>query len=93
MEILIAVCITYFVLIYIIPILDLLLQLLNYKISDKANEYQLATQAQVKEFEKLYPSTEERSPAIGFHLDNPNVCDDESEDKIKKNKMGFRIKN
>ena len=78
MELLICVIITYITIVYIFPIFDLLVQLLNCKISDKANEFQIASKTQVKEFEAKYPDEKQiLQEAIGFHYEQPNSLLDE----------------
>ena len=78
---------------YIFPIIDLKLEVLQYKESEKATIYQLNAQGLVAEFNREYPEfnqgeVPELTPAIGFmHTQqNEDMYEDEEE---CKNKIGY----
>lgn len=94
MDILIAVVLTYISIQYIFPALDLLYKYYQHFISDKVGIIQVRMEERVREFELKYPEEKpELTPAIGFHMPEPQSDfeeEDEEEDCCKlKNRMGF----
>lgn len=78
---------------YIFPIFDTLLEVFNYKQSEKATIYQLNAQEQAVLFNRKYPElnnmqNQELTPAIGFMTEQSDEMyydyDDEEDVKYKK---------
>jgi hypothetical protein len=68
MEYVIITVVVYFVVKYIEPILDMLMEIITLKFSDVGTKIKINTQSQGVEFERKY-MTEEKQPCIGFHMD------------------------
>jgi len=77
---------------YLFPLLDGLMQVINYKLSEIATTYNLNAQEKAALFYKKYPElnpnqNKELSPAIGFTCVSPNedilYYDDDEECKNK----------
>jgi len=95
MELLICVVLTYLAIQYVFPLFDLLFEFCKYAISDKVGIIQVRMESRVKEFELKYPEEKpELSPAIGFHMSNPEgeIEEEDKDDEdceLNKNKIGF----
>lgn len=80
---------------YVLPWLDMILELNNFKKSVDATSYQLQAQELVALFQREYPETkevEQKESCIGFHYEQPEeqCCDDEDcEDECKRS-IGFK---
>lgn len=79
-------------LIYIDPIIQLALELHNFKVNDTATFFNVNTQKQTFEFYRQYPEAkpegdfQENINAIGFQIDPSEDDEDDYEDR-----MGFKI--
>lgn len=79
---------------YILPSLDVLLEVYSHRASEKATQYQLNAQTLVAEFKRKYPEVEavDDGNLIGFQVetvDEEDFDDLEEEDLVKENRMGF----
>jgi hypothetical protein len=82
---------------YLFPIFDMLLETLQYKITNKCTSIQIDTNLQSLEYEQLVNSGNELSPAIGFvaggSYDEEFEEEDDDENTSKnKSKIGFSYK-
>jgi len=81
---------------YLFPILDLFLDVFQYKQSEKAADYQLSMQAKTFDFARDYPESQQNNqelqPAIGFVHEYPeeDFYDEEDEEENYKGKIGFK---
>lgn len=78
---------------YVFPILDMLLETLQYKITNKCTAIQIDTNLLSLEYEEIINSRNELTPAIGFVAGNSRDeyedYDDDEEDE-NRNRIGFR---
>ena len=80
---------------FLFPMLDILLDVYNYKQTNIATEHQLNTQMMTMEFLREYPEAnknyQELSPAIGFAVSSPGEFEEEfEEDECCKSNIGFK---
>lgn len=65
---------------YLLPMADLLLELINYGVSKMANSLNISTQREQLKFEREAAiQQDDDSPRIGFEIPNPIYEDDEDE--------------
>lgn len=75
---------------YIFPYFDIKVEVFTHKASVEATAHQLEAQEMAVLFNRQYPETkepiEEKTPAIGFAINNSETFDDDCEDR----KIGFK---
>lgn len=77
---------------YIFPMFDMLLELLQYKITQKCTEVQIDTNLLSLEYEQIINSGNELTPAIGFVAgSSADDSEDYDDDDENSKKIGFQL--
>lgn len=75
---------------YVFPIFDMLLELIQYKITNKCTAIQIDTNLLSLEYEQIINSGNELAPVIGFVAGSSHDDIDDYDDDENKGRIGFR---